>query len=83
MQQIFAPFSASLSELKKNPKALLEKSHDETVAIFEKNVPAAYLVSPAHYEELLNRLEDYELGDIVKARQAEKPFAVDVSLDDL
>lgn len=83
MQQIFAPFSASISELRKNPKALLEKSHDETVAIFERNVPAAYLISPVHYEQLLNRLEDYELGEIVNARQAEKPFAIEVSLDDL
>lgn len=83
MQPILAPFSASLSELRKNPKALLEKSQDETVAIFERNIPAAYLISPAHYEELLNRLEDYELGEIVKARQAEKPFAVEVLLDDL
>jgi antitoxin StbD len=83
MQPIFAPFSASISELRKNPKALLEKSHNDAVAIFEHNVPAAYLISPVHYEQLLNRLEDYELGEIVKGRQAEKPFAVEVSLNDL
>lgn len=83
MQQIFAPFSATISELRKNPKSLLEKAQDDTVAIFERNAPAAYLVSPAQYERLLNRLEDYELGEIVKARQAEKPFAVEVLLDDL
>ena len=83
MQHILAPFSASISELRKNPKSLLEKSQDEAVAIFERNVPTAYLVSPIHYEQLLNRLEDYELGEIVKARQAEKSFAVEVSLDDL
>jgi len=83
MQQIFAPFSATMSELKQNPAALLEKAEGETIAIFESNTPTAYLVSPTEYERMLNLLEDYELGQIVKARQAEKPFAVEVSLDDL
>jgi antitoxin StbD len=53
------------------------------VAIFNRNSPAAYLVSPVEYERMVNQLEDYELGKIVKARQAEKSFAVEVSLDDL
>lgn len=83
MQQILASFSASMSELKRNPKALLEQAEGETVAIFNRNSPAAYLVSPVEYERMVNQLEDYELGKIVKARQAEKPFAVEVSLDDL
>ncbi len=83
MQQILAPFSASFSELKQNPKALLEKSEGETVVIFEHDTPAAYLVSPAEYERLLNRLEDYELGEIVKQRQPEKSLAFEVTLDDL
>jgi len=42
MQQIFAPFRASISELRKNLKILLEKSQDDAVAIFERNMPAAY-----------------------------------------
>jgi antitoxin StbD len=83
MQQILATFSASMSELKRNPKALIEKAEGETIAIFNRNLPAAYLVSPVEYERMMNQLEDYELGKIVKARQAEKPFAIEVSLDDL
>ena len=83
MQQIFASFSASISELKTNPTALLNKADGEAIAILNHNLPTAYLVPADVYEQLMNRLEDYELGEIVKARQAEKHLAIDVSLEDL
>jgi antitoxin StbD len=83
MQQILASFSASISELKKNPSALLNKAEGEAIAILNHNSPTAYLVPAVVYEQLLEKLEDYELGKIVKERQAEKPFAIEVALDDL
>jgi antitoxin StbD len=83
MQQILASFSASISELKKNPSALLNKAKGEAIAILNHNSPTAYLVPADVYEQLLEKLEDYELGKIVKERQAEKPLAIEVSLDDL
>ncbi len=83
MQQILARFSASVSELKKNPTALLNKAEGEAIAILNHNLPTAYLVPAGVYEQLLEKLEDYELGTIIKERQAEKPLAINVSLDDL
>ncbi|MEQ1558514.1 MAG: type II toxin-antitoxin system Phd/YefM family antitoxin [Methyloglobulus sp.] len=83
MQQILASFSASISELKKNPSALLNKAEGEAIAILNHNSPTAYLVPADVYEQLLEKLEDYELGKIVKERQAEKPLAIEVALDDL
>lgn len=83
MQQILASFSASISELKKNPTALLNKAEGETIAILNHNFPTAYLVPADEYERLMDKLEDYELGKIVKERQAEKQLAIEVSLDDL
>ncbi len=83
MEQILASFSASISELKKNPSALLNKAEGEAIAILNHNSPTAYLVPADVYEQLLEKLEDYELGKIVKERQAEKPLAIEVSLDDL
>jgi antitoxin StbD len=83
MQQILASFSASISELKKNPSALLNKAEGEAIAILNHNLPTAYLVPAGVYEQLLEKLEDYELGKIVKERQAEKPLAIEVALDDL
>jgi antitoxin StbD len=88
MQQILAPFSASISELKKNPTALLNKADGETIVILNHNHPTAYLVPADVYERLMDTLEDYELGKIVKerqdkTRQAEKHLAIAVMLDDL
>ena len=83
MQQILASFSASISELKKNPTALLNKAEGETIAILNHNRPTAYLVPADVYELLMDTLEDYELGKIVKERQAEKQLAIEVTLDDL
>jgi antitoxin StbD len=83
MQQILAPFSASISELKKNPTALLNKAEGEAIAILNHNLPTAYFVPAEVYESLIDRLEDYELGEILKARQAEKHLAIEVTLDDL
>lgn len=83
MQPILAPFSASISELKRNPTALLNQAQGEAIAILNHNLPTAYLVPANVYEQLMEKLEDYELGKIVAERQAEKHLAIDVSLDDL
>lgn len=83
MQQILAPFSATISELKKNPTALLNQAQGEAIAIINHNLATAYLVPADVYEQLLEKLEDYELGQIVKERQNEKHLAIEVSLDDL
>ncbi|MBE0471228.1 MAG: type II toxin-antitoxin system Phd/YefM family antitoxin [Methyloprofundus sp.] len=83
MQQILASFSASISELKKNPTALLNKAEGEAIAILNHNLPTAYLVPADAYELLMDKLEDYELAEIVKVRQAEKHLAIEVTLDDL
>ncbi len=83
MQQILASFSASISELKKNPTALLNKAEGEPIAILNHNLPTAYLVPADVFERLMDKLEDYELGEIVKERQVEKHLAIEVSLNDL
>lgn len=83
MEHVLAHYSASITELKRNPTALLEKTAGEVVAILNHNKPSAYLVPADVYESLLERLEDFELGQIVKARQGEKKKAIKVSIDDL
>jgi antitoxin StbD len=83
MNTVFSPFSASVSELKKNPSGLLEKSDGEPVAILNHNRPTAYLIPASTYEEMLERLEDAELKEIVESRKSEKSRAKEVSLDEL
>ena len=83
MEHILADLTASISELKKSPMALIEKAGDAPVAIMNDNKVMAYLVPAKAYETLLDRLEDYELGKIVEERLAKPELGIAVSLDDL
>ena len=83
MESVLANCSASISELKKNPSALIQQSGGEAIAILNHNKPTAYLVPADTYEMLLEKLEDYKSGLIVKERQNEKKSAVEVTLNEL
>lgn len=77
MEQILAKYSASISELKKNPSALLKKSKGEPVTILNHNKPSAYLVPAKIYGAIMDILEDHEWGEIIRKRQYEKDLAVE------
>lgn len=83
MDVILSNFSASISELKKNPSALLSKSEGSPIAILNHNTPAAYLIPAETYEWLLDIIEDIELAKIVKERLSEKAQAIEVDINDL
>ncbi|MBB1271253.1 type II toxin-antitoxin system Phd/YefM family antitoxin [Psychromonas sp. SR45-3] len=83
MRQVLADCSASISELKKNPTALLNEADGSAIAILNHNKPTAYLVPAETYELLMDTLDDYELAKIVEARRADLSTAIEVSLDDL
>ena len=83
MESVLAGCSASISELKKNPSALIEQSDGEPIAILNHNRPTAYLIPAETYEALLDKIEDYQLGLIICDRQHEKITAVEVTLDEL
>ena len=83
MKQVLSNYSASISELKKNPTALLKSAEGAPIAILNHNTPAAYFVPAETYEWMMDRLEDYELAQVVQERAHEKDQAIAVSLDDL
>ncbi len=83
MEQVLSSCSASISELKKNPTALLREADGEAITILNHNVPTAYLVPAETYEMLLDRLEDAELARVVLDRQCEKEQAVEVDIDNV
>jgi antitoxin StbD len=83
MESVLARWSASISELKKNPSALIKLSEGEPIAILNHNKPAAYLIPAETYKLMLEQIEDYQLGLLVKDRQHEKSSAVEVNLDEL
>ncbi len=83
MKPILADLSASISELKKNPSALLQQAEGSPIAILNHNKPTAYLVPAETYEAMIELIEDYELGEIVKQRSKERSKAIEVSINDL
>lgn len=83
MRQVLADFSVSISELKKNPSALLSQASGSPIAVLNHNKPAAYLIPAETYEAMMDLIEDFELAKLVEERRGEKDQAVAVSLDDL
>jgi antitoxin StbD len=83
MKTILADCSASISELKKNPTALINEADGAAIAILNHNKPAAYLVPAETFEWLMDKLDDQMLAEIVRERMKDKGKAIDVTLDDL
>ena len=81
MQSILANSAVSVSELKKNPSAVLAGAHGEAVALLNHNHVMGYILPSALYEALLERLDDLDLASIAQARSNE--IAIPVKLHDL
>ena len=81
MQNLLAAAAISVSELKRNPSAVLNANAGEPVAVLNHNRVMGYMVPAALFESLLERLEDLELAELVRARAHEQ--GVPVELDAL
>ena len=77
--QILADVSAGISELKKNPMAVMEQGEGFPVAILNRNEPVFYAIPAVAYELLMDKLEDMELGELVRQRQGERVIKVDIN----
>lgn len=83
MTLLYANYTASISELKKSPTALLKQSHGQPVAVLNHNVPSAYLVPAKVYEAMMEKLEDLELAKTAGERMADGEETIAVTLDEL
>ena len=83
LTKIYADLTVSISELKRNPQAVIDEACGEAIALLNRNKPTAYIIPAETYEKLLELAEDLELGRIIEERKAEKESAVEVSLDEL
>ncbi|AYF89838.1 type II toxin-antitoxin system Phd/YefM family antitoxin [Pseudomonas sp. JS3066] len=81
MQSVLANVAVSVSELKKNPSAVVSGAKGAPVAVLNHNKVMAYMVPAETFEALMDYLDDQDLAEIVRSRAHEK--GVKVSLDDL
>ncbi len=75
---ILSDVTTSISELKKNPMAVVEQGEGFPVAVLNRNQPAFYCVPAEAYELLMDKLEDIELAAIVTERSNQKEIEVDI-----
>ena len=78
---VLADVTTSISELKKNPMAVVKQGEGFPVAVLNRNQPVFYCVPAEAYEILMDKLEDVELAAIVEARKDQQEIAV--AIDEL
>ena len=87
MQSLLADTCIGITELKKNPSAVIRDAGTQTVVVLHHNKPSAYLVPAASYEALMDVLDDLQLGPLVQQRiqdwQTDPENVIEVSLDEL
>lgn len=81
MQRVEAEIAVSVSDLKKNPTAVIHEAGGAPVAVLNHNRVMAYMVPAATFEAMLDRLDDVRLAEIIEQRSGETP--IPVNLDDL
>jgi antitoxin StbD len=80
-QRVEAELAVGVSELKRNPAAVIAASQEQAVAILNHNRVVGYLVSPAAWEHAQELHDDARIVEKLDARKREKP--VRMSLDEL
>jgi len=85
MNQMFQRFESdvgvSITDLKKNPAAVVNAARDEAVAILNHNKVVAYVISPAVWEYVQDLHDDAKIVEMLDSLPDEEP--VPVTLDDL
>lgn len=83
MNTVLASRSASVSELKSNPKKVVEGSNGSAVAILSHNSVMGYMLSPENYQEMLEKMEDLELALVSQERLKQDIKPIRVNIDEL
>ena len=83
MDAIYADYSISMSEFKKNPAQVLRTAGEKPVAVLNHNRPALYMITPKLFEALVEELTDRDLAALVRQRLARKETAIEVEIDQI
>ena len=83
MDAIYADYSISMSEFKKNPAQVLRTAGEKPVAVLNHNRPAFYMVTPKLFEALVEEFADRDLEELARQRLAGTEPAIEVDIDSL
>ncbi|KIF46848.1 type II toxin-antitoxin system Phd/YefM family antitoxin [Vibrio owensii] len=80
-RKILTDLSVGVSELKRNPMAVMSESEGQAIAVLNRNKPVFYAVPADLFEDMMDLIEDQELIKIIHGRKDEP--RIKVNLDDL
>lgn len=83
MDAMYADYSISMTEFKKNPAQVLRTAGEKPVAVLNHNRPAFYMLTPKLFEALVEELSDRHLDELVRQRLARKHTAIEVDIDQI
>ena len=83
LQPILADVGVSITDLKRNPAAVIAAAREQQVAILNRNRPVGYIVSPEVWDYVCDLIEDMQDSELVRERLAEPGEMIEVSIDDL
>ncbi len=83
MEAIYADYTISMSEFKKNPAQVLRTAGEKPVAVLNHNRPAFYMITPKLFEALVEEAADRDLVELVRSRLTMIDSAIEVDLDQL
>jgi len=81
--RMMAGMSASITDFKANPNAVIKQSEGEAIAVLKSNEPCFYVVPPELFETMTEAMEDLALLMHANARLNDNKEPVEVNLDDL
>lgn len=87
MDAVLAETSIGITELKKNPSAVIRDAGTDTIVVLHHNKPSAYLVPASTYEALMDVLDDLQLIPVVQQRisswQADPDKVIEITRSEL
>lgn len=83
MDTIYADYSISMSEFKKNPAQVLRSAGEKPVAVLNHNRPAFYMLTPRLFEALVEELADRDLMALARERMKLRDSAIEVDVDQI
>ncbi len=81
MKAIYADYTISMSEFKRNPAQVLRTAGEKPVAVLNHNRPAFYMITPKLFEALVEEAADRDLVELVRSRLAYEDQAIEVDID--
>lgn len=80
-QKLEADVGVSITDLKRNPAAVVKAADDQAIAILSHNKVVAYVIAPRVWEYAQDLHDDTKLNELIDASNNEP--VLEVSIDDL